>query len=38
MGVLIFRNNEKVGNFEIKNFGSPKREVVEYDEVYALKR
>ena len=38
MGVLIFRNQEKIGNFEIRNFGATKREVVEYDEVYALKR
>src|SRR5215213_6015492 len=38
MGVLIIRNKEKVGKVELKSFGAPKREIVEYDGIYGVKR
>ena len=38
MGVLIVRNKEKTGMMELKSFGATKREITEYDEIYAVKR
>ena len=38
MGVLIIRNKEKVGKVELKSFGAPKREIVEYDGIYGVRR